>query len=315
MARLTLLASTALAAALLASLPALADDPATCSEVRMSDPGWTDITSTTSIASILLEALGYEPSSEILSVAVSFESMKNGDVDVFLGNWMPGQTEMLNTYLAEKAVEVVAVNLADAKVTLAVNRAAFEGGVKDFADLAAHADKFESTIYSIEPGSSANAHLHTIIDTNDFGLGGWTLEESSEQAMLSQVDRAERRGEWVAFLGWAPHPMNVKYEMDYLSGGDKYFGPNYGGATVQTVARTGYLEACPNLARFFEQLVFSLDAENQMMVLILDEGLDGPAAARQWLGEHPEALAPWLEGVTTLDGKPGLEAVTAALAG
>jgi glycine betaine/proline transport system substrate-binding protein len=305
----------ALAAALLAaavSQPVSAAEPAACQEVQFSDPGWTDITATTSLASVVLEGLGYEPSSEILSVAVTFESLKNGDVDAFLGNWMPGQQAMLEEYRA-KGVELVRPNLTEAKVTLAVNRAAFAGGVKSFTDLASHADKFEKKIYSIEPGSSANKHLTTIIETGDFGLGDWELVESSEQGMLSQVERAIRRDEWVVFLGWAPHPMNVRYDIDYLAGGDKYFGPNYGGATVQTLTRPGLRQECPNLGRFLDQLVFSVGMENEMMDLILNEGQDGETAARTWLKKHPEVLGPWLEGVTTMKGEPGLEAVKAAL--
>ena len=34
--------------------------------------------------------------------------------------------------------------------------------------------------------------------------------------------------------------MNTEFHLTYLSGGDAYFGPNYGGATVNTVTRTGF---------------------------------------------------------------------------
>ena len=32
-----------------------------------------------------------------------------------------------------------------------------------------------------------------------------------------------------------------------------------------------------------------------------------------WLTDHPDVLGPWLEGVTTIDGEPGLPAVQSAL--
>ncbi|WP_034850294.1 choline ABC transporter substrate-binding protein [Inquilinus limosus] len=309
-ARRFLLAAVA-AAALAPAGTALADDAA-CKTVVMSDPGWTDITSTTALAGTVLTGLGYEPRVDMLSVAVTFEALKNNQVNLFLGNWMPSQTEMVEPYL-KQGVELVGTNLADAKVTLAVNREAYEAGVRDFADLQKFADKFGKSIYSIEPGSSANKNLSAIIEKNEFGLGDWKLVEASEQAMLAQVDRAIRRGEWVVFLGWAPHPMNVKYKIDYLSGGDAYFGPNYGGATVRTLANQKFLSACPNLQRLARQLVFDLNTENQMMLMILDGGLDQNAAARKWLSENPELLTKWLDGVTTIDGKPGLEAVKASL--
>ena len=71
-----------------------------------------------------------------------------------------------------------------------------------------------------------------MIDADDFGLGDWKLVESGEQAMLAQVARAEKSGDAIVFLAWAPHPMNTAFELTYLSGGDAYFGPDYGGAQV-----------------------------------------------------------------------------------
>jgi glycine betaine/proline transport system substrate-binding protein len=308
------LAHALLATTLLGLSPAFAADPESCKTVRLSDPGWTDITSTNSIAATLLEALGYAPEVETLSVPIGYQAMKDGQIDVFLGNWMPAQQPFRDDLDAAKAAEVLVQNLEGAKFTLAVPTAqASELGVADFKDLAAHADAFESKIHGIETGAPANQNLQKMIDAGDFGLGDWELVESGEQAMLAQVTRAEKSGEPIVFLAWAPHPMNTAHELTYLSGGDAYFGPDFGGAKVFTLARTGWAAQCPNAARFFKNLVFTIDMENEMMGKILDEGETGPDAAVAWLKEHPEALGPWLEGVTTLSGEPGLDAVKSAL--
>ena len=152
-----------------------------------------------------------------------------------------------------------------------------------------------------------------MIDADDFGLGEWKLVELGEQAMLAQVTRAEKGGKAIVFLAWAPHPMNTAHELTYLSGGDAYFGPDFGGAQVYTLARTGWAAACPNAATLFRNLIFTVDMENQMMGLILDEGKKGESAAEEWITAHPDVLGPWLDGVTTLDGQPGLPAVKTAL--
>ncbi len=47
---------------------ALAADPAACRTVRMSDPGWSDITSTNALAGVVLDGLGYEQKVETLGV-------------------------------------------------------------------------------------------------------------------------------------------------------------------------------------------------------------------------------------------------------
>jgi glycine betaine/proline transport system substrate-binding protein len=304
--------TAALLAALAAAAPALAADPETCRTIRMSDPGWTDITSTNALAGVVLTALGYEQEVDTLSVPVGFEGMKAGDVDVFLGNWMPSHAAFREELDAAGAVEVLAKNLTGAKFTLAVPSYVGEAGVTGFADLDPNAEKFGSTIYGIESGAVANINIQKMIDADEFGLGDWTLVETGEQAMLAQVERAERSEDWIVFLAWAPHPMNVEFDITYLSGGDAYFGPNYGGAEVFTLARTGWAAECPNAAQLFRNLVFTVDMENEMMGLIL--GGEAPEdAAEAWLKDHPEVLGPWLEGVATSEGEPGLPAVQAAL--
>ena len=279
----------------------------------MSDPGWTDITSTTTTASVILSALGYQPNVVNLSVAVSIEGLRSKNIDAFLGNWMPAQEEMTRKYIDSGQIEIATVNLEGATTTLAVNKEAADAGVKTFADLSKHADKFNRTINSIEPGSSANAKIQRMINDNAYGLGGWKLVESSEAAMLASVDRAVRRKDWAVFLGWAPHPMNVKLPMGYLDGGEEYFGPNRGSATVRTLTKAKLTQTCPNLGTFLKQLVFSIPMENEMMVLILNDKMDPKKAVEQWMRTNPQVLDNWLTGVTTFDGKPGLPAVKAAL--
>ena len=303
----------ALAGLLLAAPLAAAAEPESCTTVRMSDPGWTDITSTNGILGTLLAPLGYTQKVDTLAVPVTFESLKNQQIDVFLGNWMPAQKRFIEPLTAEKAIEVIRPNLNGIRFTLAVPAYVAEAGIKDFADLAKHADQFDHKIYGIESGAPANQNIQKMIDAKDFGLDGWSLVESSEQGMLSQVDRATRKKDWIVFLAWEPNPMNTKYPLTYLSGGDAYFGANYGGATVYTVTRRDLSQNCPNLARLLSQLTFTVEMENQIMGSILDQGEDGKTAATRYLKDHPDLLAGWLAGVTTRDGQDGLTAVRTAL--
>jgi len=282
---------------------------ASCGMVRFSDVGWTDITATTALTSVVLEGLGYSTKTHVLAVPVTFASLKNADIDVFLGLWMPTMSADVKTYKKEGSVEVLRDNLKGAKYTLAVPRYVYDSGVHDFADLAGHKDQFKSRIYGIEPGNDGNRLIQDIIDTDAFGLKGWKVVESSEQGMLSQVSRAAKSRDWVVFLGWEPHPMNASIDMAYLTGGDDYFGPNYGGATVYTTVRKGYTQECPNVGALLSNLEFSLAMENEVMALILDDGMEPTKAARQWLGRHPEVLAAWLDGIKTVEGKPSLAAV------
>ena len=284
-----------------------------CETVRFADVGWTDITATTALTSVVLESIGYKTKTQVLSVPITYKSLANNDIDVFLGNWMPTMDADIKPYLADGSVESIKTNLTGAKYTLAVPKAVYDAGVKTFADIVKHADKFDNRIYGIEPGNDGNRLIQSMIDQDAFGLKGFDVIESSEAGMLSQVKRQTRRNKWIVFLGWEPHPMNSNFELAYLEGGDDFFGPNLGGATIHTNVRKNYTSECKNVGQLLDNLTFTLMMENEVMAAILDAGKKPNVAAKEWIKKNPAILDAWLKDVTTLDGKPALAAASAIL--
>ncbi|MFI8610274.1 choline ABC transporter substrate-binding protein [Pseudomonas sp. NPDC077649] len=285
-------------------------EDASCAKVKLGDPGWSDIAVTNGIASFLLEGLGYQTQSQTLAVPIIYAGLQKGQIDVFLGNWMPAQQSNYDKFVASGEVDQLAQNLDGTEYTLAVPTYAYEAGVKTFADLDKHADKFDRKLYGIASGSPANESIRQMIAADEFGLGDWTLVESSEQAMLVQVGRAVKREQFVVFLGWTPHPMNVQYDMNYLRGGEKYFGDS---GQVNTLARKGYAQQCPNAGKLLSNLKFTQEMENSIMDRVLSKQASNDAAIKDWLQANPQVLDAWLDGVTTRDGGDGLAAVKARL--
>jgi glycine betaine/proline transport system substrate-binding protein len=299
-----------LTGATLATAPAFA---AGCDKVIFSDVGWTDITATTAVTTTILDALGYETEIKVLSVPVTYTGLAQGDIDIFLGNWMPTMEGDIAPYRDAKTVDTVRMNLTGAKYTLATNAEGAKEGISDFGNIAEHKDALEGKIYGIEPGNDGNRLILDMITNDQFGLGGFDLIESSEQGMLAQVGNADNAGKPIVFLGWEPHPMNANFKMTYLSGGDDVFGPNYGGAEVYTNTRAGYVAECANTGKLLQNLEFTLAMENEVMGSILNDGEDPATAAKVWLSAHKDVLGPWLDGVTTKDGGDAMAAVEAAL--
>ena len=308
-----LFAVGAMLAGVLGAAPVRAADGEACNTIRFSDVGWTDITATTAVTTFLLKSLGYSTDIKLLAVPVTYKSMQDKNIDVFLGNWMPTMEADIRPYLDDKSVDSVGVNLEGAKYTLATNAKGAELGIKDFADIAKHKDELAGKIYGIEPGNDGNRLILDMIEKDAFGLKGFEVVESSEAGMLAQVARAEKAGEPVVFLGWEPHPMNSNFALTYLTGGDDFFGPNLGGATVYTNTRAGFAGDCPNAGKLVSNMTFTLALENQIMGKILDDGMDPEKAAIDWLKANPDAIAPWLDGVTTKDGGDAMAAVKTAL--
>mgnify|MGYP002386827116 FL=1 len=300
-----------MAAALFAT-GAQAAEPASCKAVRFADVGWTDIQVTTGVAQVLLEALGYSPEVTTLTVPVAYASLKNKDIDVFLGNWMPSMTTDIAPYTADNTVETITANLEGAGYALVVPQYVADAGVKSLLDLGAHKDQFGGKIYGIESGNDGNRIIGEMIADPANKLAGFELVESSEAGMLTEAEKAMKNNEWIIFLGWTPHPIMGEMKIHYLDGmGDTGFGA----ATVYTNVRAGYTGECPNVGKLLTNLKFSLEMEGAMMEPVLKDGADPKATALGWLKANPGAVTPWLEGVTTFDGGNAAEAVSKALAG
>mgnify|MGYP000576551157 CR=1 FL=1 len=102
--------SLLLVALLSAPLLAQAAEPEQCQTVRFSDVGWTDITVTTAVTSVVLESLGYKTRTTMISVPVTYKSLADGkNMDVFLGNWMP---TMENDIKADRDGKVTAIKVS-----------------------------------------------------------------------------------------------------------------------------------------------------------------------------------------------------------
>ncbi|WP_221801745.1 glycine betaine ABC transporter substrate-binding protein [Oceanobacter mangrovi] len=281
------------------------DAAANCRDVNIGVVDWTDLHIVNGVAKTLLEELGYKVSLQTEPATPQvFAKMEARDIDVFMGYWTPAMKPIAQRYYTDKSVQTLTENLDEARWTLAVPDYVYDAGLHDFADIAKFADKLDGRIYGLEQGSSGNAAILDMIKGNAFGLKDFKLIETTERIMMAQVKGKVRKGEWIVFMGWAPHPMNQNYAIRYLSGGDDYFGKDYGAAIVNTSVRAGLAESCPNLGRFFENLTFRASVEEEMMDQVSNGFVPVDRAVRMWMHANPQQVSAWLNGVTTIDGKP-----------
>ncbi|WDH20246.1 choline ABC transporter substrate-binding protein [Pseudomonas chlororaphis] len=302
-----------LCGALLLSANAWASEPASCKTVRMGVVNWTDVIATSGMADVLLTGLGYDSKQTSAVQQIIFAGIRDKRLDIFLGYWQPAMDKNIAPFLEAGQVKVLdQPSLADAQATLAVPDYVAAAGLKTFADIARFKEPLGGKIYGIEPGSGANTTIKTMIDSDRFGLKGFKLVESGEAGMLAAVQRAINRKEFVVFVGWTPHPMNINMRIAYLTGSEDVYGPNEGAARVSTVTAPDYAERCPNVQRLLQNLTFTAAQESQLMVPIMERKTPQDVA-RQWLREHPEDLQRWLAGVSSFEGKDGVTAVQASL--
>jgi len=291
-------------ALLLCSSAVFAAEDSACKQIKMGVANWTDVMATSAVAKELLDGLGYDVKQTFASENIILTALKDKKLDVFLGYWDPLMNAQIQTLKDNHQISVAATpNLINANATLAVPQYLFDQGLKTFADIARFKDALGGKLYGIEAGSATNQQLQALIDQNQFGLKDFRVVESSEAGMLSELQRAVNRKAPIVFFGWAPHPMNVNFEIQYLTGSNDTLGPQEGAAKVWTVTTPEFGPRCPNVQRLLSQLTFTTASESQMMVSILN-GQKPQAMAREWLKAHPEDHQRWTQGVTTFSGEP-----------
>lgn len=288
-----------------------------CGTVRFGQVNWTGVSVKTGTATWLLDEIGYDTDLITASLPIMFESLAGKERDAFLGFWVPTSRSMASKYMKKGDIDIVTKNLKGAKYTVGVNQAAWDAGVRHFSDLADHADKFDNTIFGIEAGNDGNQIIKDMVSKDAYGMGDFELQPSSEAGMLTEVQRRIDRGEWAAWLAWAPHPMNVNIDLKFLEGAAEYWGPNKGGATVYTLVREGYAWECPNVGQFLENYEYTVEEQSKMAGYVINDEMDYAEAGRKLIKEKPELLERWFgQGgtyqtgavVKTADGESGAKA-------
>lgn len=311
---LTLALAGTLLAAPLAVSTAQAAEP---DQVRFSVPAWPGVTVKTALAATLLETLGYAPQQQELGSTITYEALQQNELDVFLAAWLPAQQGMYDTSFEGDDTKLVDLgnNVDGARLGFAVPTYVYEAGLTSAEDLdkPEFADKLDRTIYSIEVGSGMSDTLNGGVDNDTYGLGDWNLSETSTPGMLSAVDAAMSREEWIVFAGWTPHWMNIEYDVKYLDDTQDMWGPGGGRSDVRTLVTTAFAEANPNATKLLDQLEFTADDQSAMIRGFSYEEREPEEVALEWMRENPAKVEAFLEGVTTLDGEPAWPVVQQAL--
>ncbi len=279
-------------------------------EVRFGVQPWPGVTVKSEVSAQLLEAAGYEIDTKQLNTPLTLEGLSNGDLDVGLGGWYPISSSMIDPLVQDGEITRLTANLEGALSGVAVPTYVRDAGVESMSDLNEYADRFEKTIYGIESGSTWNTGVKEAIKQNRHNLGEWKLVSSGTTAMLAQVGRATGREDWVAFYGWRPHWMNIKYDLHYLEAPDDS-EIAHTESTVYTLTRNGLESDMPNVNRFFSQYRVEPDTQSRWIYEHSYEERAEDEVARDWIAANPERVREWLDGVTTVDGDPAFEAVKA----
>lgn len=151
--------------------------------------------------------------------------------------------------------------------------------INSIEDLPDAIDQFNGEIAGIDPGSSLMQIMNNDIIPH-YQLDSYELTNSSEQAMMQQLDTAYQNQEPVVVTLWSPHYAFEDYDLKYLEDPDNVFGdPD----SIYYMGRNGFSEDFPKADSWLKNSFFE---ENQLAELL---------SLRQELGDEEEAAAEWIE--------------------
>jgi len=273
---------------------------------------WPGVTVKTEVARTILHELGYETEMDSYMQEVLFQGMSRGDVDLFMGVWLPTMEVTYREHEEAGDVEPIATNLEEALYSTYVTEDAYEAGVQSMADLHEYGEEFGYEIYGLEPGNDGNIIIQDAIEDSTYNLDDWELVASSEAGMLAEVERADQRDEWIAFNGWEPHWMNLAYDIKPLEDPENIWGES---DEVLTAQRTGFDEEMPNVHRLMSQIKVETEWQDEWIYEYGYEEREPADVAREWVSENLDVVEDWVEGVYTADGEtPAFEALQESLA-
>lgn len=281
---------------------AAADGGGGADSVTLIEQPWVDLQVENEISKQLLEKLGYKVKIDSVSVELGAQALATGDADAYLGNWWPSQKPTFGSLIDGGKVYVV----SDALLSGTEYAPAVPGDVakrldvSSMADLDKHADEFGRKIYGIEPGSPGNETIQKAIDADAYGLGDWTLVESGTPAMLTQVEKAEKDGDAIVFLGWSPHWMTVQFKTVFLADPEGVWG---GAGVIRAVTRADFAKDAPDIDTFLKNLSFTPDEAGQFYFDHDKSGMQLADIASKWISANPDKVKSFLAGVKSTDGK------------
>ncbi len=272
---------------------------------------WPGVTIKTHVAAKVLNLMGYETDLKSLAVPVVFKGLSNKDLDVFLGAWLPTMKSISDKYFKDGKIVELTVNLNETIYTLAVPKYAWDAGCKSHADLHKFNDKFNGRIIGIEPGNDGNQIVLDMIEKNTYNLKGWKLVEGSTEAMMIAVSSAFKKNEWVCWLGWSPHWMNLAYEIKYLNDPEGVWGTEP--EVVKTLTWTGFDKENPEAAGFLSQLHVTPEIQGFWIDQYSRQKKDPQKVAEDWIKNNLGVVDQWVYGVKAADGSRGRDAIRKAI--
>lgn len=256
--------------------------------IRIGWTAWSDAEAVTNIAKLILEQrLAQKVELVMTDVALRYAGLERGQIDLMLMAWLPG-THQSYYEKVKGSVENLGALYTDAKLGWAVPADIPVATLKTIEDLKKPEvmEKLGGKIQGIDAGAGLMKLSEAAIKT--YGLD-YKLLTASDAAMVSVLDRAIQRKQWIVVTTWSPHWMFSQYKLRYLEDPKQALG---GAESIHALARKGFSADFPAAAAFIRNLKISLADLEGVMLKARDSNAAKEAAA--YIASHGEQVNRWV---------------------
>ena len=259
--------------------------------IRIGWTAWSDAEVVTNIAKIILEQrLAQKVELVMTDVALQYAALERGQIDLMLMAWLPG-THKGYWEKVKDNVEDLGALYTGARLGWAVPDEIPVSVVRSIEDLKKPdvQEKLGGRIQGIDAGAGLMKLSEATIKA--YGLD-YKLLTASDAAMVSSLDRAIQRKQWIVVTTWSPHWMFSQYKLRYLEDPKQTLG---GAEEIHALGRKGFSAAFPKAAAFVRNLKLPLADLESVMLKARDSSAAKEAAT--YVSTRGEVVDRWLNGV------------------
>lgn len=256
---------------------------------------WAGAEARTFVVAAVLEDAGYNVDPKQVEAGPMWSSVADDASSLTVCAWLPTTHE---DYWKKYKDDVTNVNegVID-KAPLALTVPKYMKDVNSIEDLKGNSDVGDATdwtITGIDPGAGIMHSTEKAIDNYD--LGKWDLQESSEAAMLSELQKKMKDEKPIVVTLWKPHWAFADMDLKMLKDPDEVYGGD--GDHIDIVANKELKDKSPGAYKILEQFTSDYDQLNELMGKIHD-GEDPEKVADQFVKDNQDLVKKWEDGVAT----------------
>lgn len=259
--------------------------------IRIGWTAWSDAEAITRVTKRILETrMDYEVELVLLDIALQYNGVAKGDLDLMLMAWLPN-THADYWKRVKDDVKDLGILYSGASLGWVVPGYVPKNTLKAIPDLKKTAvrERLRGVIQGIDPGAGLMRLSHETI--NAYGLKGYSLVSSSGAAMTAALKRAIRRKDWIVVTGWRPHWMFGAFDLRYLQDPRGTLG---GEERIHAIGRKGLSKDHAQLAEFISRIRMPLHELEELMYAA--ERTSYEKAAASYVKSHAKQVDYWLAG-------------------